>query len=70
LGAGSQARHGFEDGHIPGARFLPMGVLADPDSDLPMTLPPAGLQPAIEQRHRWRAEQAEQPPDPRGAVQR
>ncbi|MBZ6383256.1 sulfurtransferase [Sphingomonas sanguinis] len=38
---GTRARHGFEDGHIPGARFLPMGVLADPDSDLPMTLPPA-----------------------------
>jgi len=37
---GSRARRGFEDGHIPGARFLPMGALADPDSDLPMTLPP------------------------------
>lgn len=38
---GTKARGGFEDGHIPGARFLPMGALADPDSDLPMTLPPA-----------------------------
>lgn len=38
---GTKARGGFEDGHIPGARFLPMGTLADPDSDLPMTLPPA-----------------------------
>jgi thiosulfate/3-mercaptopyruvate sulfurtransferase len=38
---GAKARRGFEDGHIPGARFLPMGALADPDSDLPMTLPPA-----------------------------
>lgn len=38
---GTKARGGFEDGHIPGTRFLPMGALADPDSDLPMTLPPA-----------------------------
>jgi len=38
---GTKARRGFEDGHIPGARFVPLGTLADPDSDLPMTLPPA-----------------------------
>lgn len=38
---GTTARRGFEDAHIPAARFLPMGRLADPDSDLPMTLPPA-----------------------------
>ena len=36
---GTRARRGYEDGHIPGARFLPMGTLANPDSDLPMTLP-------------------------------
>lgn len=38
---GARARRGYEDGHIPGARFLVMGILADPASDLPMTLPPA-----------------------------
>ncbi|WP_312488672.1 sulfurtransferase [Sphingomonas sp.] len=38
---GQAARRGFEDGHIPGARFLALGGLADPESDLPMTLPPA-----------------------------
>ena len=38
---GTRARRGYEDGHIPGARFLAMGTLADPDSDLPMTLSPA-----------------------------
>ncbi|WP_267433713.1 sulfurtransferase [Sphingomonas sp. GM_Shp_1] len=38
---GTRAGRGFEDGHIPGARFVPLGTLADPDSDLPMTLPPA-----------------------------
>lgn len=38
---GTKARQGFEDAHIPGAQFLAMGTLADPDSDLPMTLPPA-----------------------------
>lgn len=37
----AKARRGFEDGHIPGARFVAMGSLADPASDLPMTLPPA-----------------------------
>ncbi|WP_343525826.1 sulfurtransferase [Sphingomonas sp.] len=37
----AKARRGFEEGHIPGARFLALGRLADPDSDLPMTLPPA-----------------------------
>lgn len=36
---GTSARRGFEDGHIPGARFLPLGALADRESDLPMTLP-------------------------------
>lgn len=36
---GQTARRGFEDGHIPGARFVALGGLADPDSDLPMTLP-------------------------------
>ena len=35
----AKARRGYEDGHIPGARFLALGKLADPDSDLPMTLP-------------------------------
>jgi thiosulfate/3-mercaptopyruvate sulfurtransferase len=38
---GTKARQGFEDAHIPGAQFLAMGTLADPESDLPMTLPPA-----------------------------
>jgi thiosulfate/3-mercaptopyruvate sulfurtransferase len=38
---GTKARQGFEDAHIPGAQFLAIGTLADPDSDLPMTLPPA-----------------------------
>ena len=36
---GQTARRGFEDGHIPGERFVALGGLADPDSDLPMTLP-------------------------------
>ena len=40
---GETARRGFEDGHIPGARFLALGQLADPDSGLPMTLPPAEI---------------------------
>ena len=36
---GQTARRGFEDAHIPGARFVALSGLADPDSDLPMTLP-------------------------------
>ncbi len=38
---GATARRGYEEGHIPGARFVALGGLADPESDLPMTLPPA-----------------------------
>ena len=35
------ARAEFAAAHIPGAVFLDLGTLADPDSPLPMTLPPA-----------------------------
>ncbi|MET4897497.1 sulfurtransferase [Sphingomonadaceae bacterium jetA1] len=36
-----RALAGFEDGHVPGARFLSLATLADPKADLPMTLPEA-----------------------------
>src|SRR3546814_274516 len=37
------ARAEFEAAHIPGATFLDLATLADPDSPLPSTVPPATL---------------------------
>jgi len=38
---GRDAAVEYATGHIPGALFLDLETLADPDSDLPMTIPPA-----------------------------
>src|SRR3546814_20671160 len=37
------ARAEFEAAHIPGATFLDLATLADPDRPLPSTVPPATL---------------------------
>ena len=39
--AGRDARAEFEAGHIPGARFLDLATLVDPDSDVPAAIPTA-----------------------------
>ncbi|GGO92519.1 3-mercaptopyruvate sulfurtransferase [Stakelama pacifica] len=36
---GRDARAEFADGHIPGARFMTLAAIADPDAGLPMMLP-------------------------------
>ncbi len=40
-GDGRDAREDYGKGHIPGAVFLDLGTLADPDASLPMMLPSA-----------------------------
>ena len=42
-GDGRDARAEFEAGHIPGARFLDLDAVSDPDSPLPHTLPSDAL---------------------------
>ena len=39
--AGLDAHAEFEAGHIPGARFLDLATLVDPDSDVPAAIPTA-----------------------------
>ena len=41
LDAGRNARQEFEHAHIPGARFLDLETLKDPDSPVPAALPTA-----------------------------
>ncbi len=39
---GKNAAHEYRGGHIPGARFFDIDVIADPDTDLPHMVPTAG----------------------------
>ncbi len=39
-GSGRDARAEYEEAHIPGARFLDLEEVSDPDSDLPHMMPP------------------------------
>ncbi len=41
--AGRDGRSEYEAAHIPGAAFLDLEAVSDPDSDLPHMLPPAAL---------------------------
>ena len=41
--AGREGRSEYEAAHIPGAVFLDLEAVSDPDSDLPHMLPPAAL---------------------------